>query len=172
MRSTELQGVIRIDIYARRIVGWRASRTAHAGFVLDALEQAVHDRRPAKGAGLVHHSDRPSHGLKTNRCRATGSQYLSIKYTERLAEAGMSPRSAASGTVATTPWRRRSMATSKPRSSTAALGTALKPWNTQPSNGWTGSTTAASSSPSGTSRPQRPKQTTTPLWKLKPWPCN
>ncbi|WP_454013386.1 IS3 family transposase [Aquamicrobium terrae] len=67
-----------IDAYARRIVGWRASQTAHAGFVLDALEQAVHDRRPAKGAGLVHHSDR-------------GSQYLSIKYTERLGEAGIEP---------------------------------------------------------------------------------
>ena len=67
-----------IDIYARRIVGWRASRTAHAGFVLDALEQAIHARRPAHQSGLVHHSDR-------------GSQYLSIKYTERLAEAGIEP---------------------------------------------------------------------------------
>ena len=67
-----------IDAYARRIVGWRASQTAHAGFVLDALEQAVHDRRPVKGAGLVHHSDR-------------GSQYLSIRYTERLGEAGIEP---------------------------------------------------------------------------------
>ncbi len=67
-----------IDAYARKIVGWRVSTTAHAGFVLDALEQAVHDRRPAKGAGLVHHSDR-------------GSQYLSIRYTERLAEAGIEP---------------------------------------------------------------------------------
>ena len=65
-----------VDAYARRIVGWRVSRTAHAGFVLDALEQAVHQRRP--GNGLVHHSDR-------------GSQYLSIKYTERLAEAGIEP---------------------------------------------------------------------------------
>ena len=64
-----------IDAYARKIVGWRVSTSAHAGFVLDALEQAVHVRRPAKGMGLVHHSDR-------------GSQYLSIKYTERLAEAG------------------------------------------------------------------------------------
>lgn len=45
-----------IDVYARRIVGWRASRTADAGFVLDALEQALHDRRPLD-AGLVHHSD-------------------------------------------------------------------------------------------------------------------
>ena len=67
-----------IDIYARRIVGWRASRTAHASFVLDALEQAIHERRPAHRSGLVHHSDR-------------GSQYLSIKYTERLAEAGIEP---------------------------------------------------------------------------------
>jgi putative transposase len=66
-----------IDVYARYIVGWRVSRTAHAGFVLDALEQAIHKRRPNRG-GLVHHSDR-------------GSQYLSIKYTERLAEAGVEP---------------------------------------------------------------------------------
>ena len=51
-----------IDAYARRIVGWRASRTAHAGFVLDALEQALHDRRPLHGGGLVHHSDRGSQG--------------------------------------------------------------------------------------------------------------
>ncbi len=67
-----------IDAYARRIVGWRVSRTAHAGFVLDALEQALHERRPVRGAGLVHHSDR-------------GAQYVSIKYTERLAEAGIEP---------------------------------------------------------------------------------
>ena len=67
-----------IDVFARRIVGWRASRTAHTSFVLDALEQALHDRRPAHRGGLVHHSDR-------------GGQYLSIKYTERLAEAGIEP---------------------------------------------------------------------------------
>ena len=67
-----------IDAYARRIVGWRVSSSAHAGFVLDALEQAVHDRRPDKAMGLVHHSDR-------------GSQYLSIRYSERLQEAGIEP---------------------------------------------------------------------------------
>ena len=67
-----------IDVYARFIVGWRVSRTAHAGFVLDALEQALHDRKPVGKDGLVHHSDR-------------GSQYLSIKYTERLVEAGIKP---------------------------------------------------------------------------------
>ena len=67
-----------IDTFARRIVGWRASRTAHGGFVLDALEQALHDRRPVQGAGLVHHSDR-------------GVQSVSIRYTERLLEAGIEP---------------------------------------------------------------------------------
>ena len=67
-----------IDVYARYIVGWRVSRTAHAGFVLDALEQALHDRRPIHCGGLIHHSDR-------------GSQYISIKYTERLAQAGIEP---------------------------------------------------------------------------------
>jgi putative transposase len=67
-----------IDAYARRIVGWRVSRTPHASFVLDALEQALHERRPVSRGGLVHHSDR-------------GSQYVSIKYSERLAEAGIEP---------------------------------------------------------------------------------
>jgi transposase InsO family protein len=67
-----------IDAFARRIVGWRVSRTAHASFVLDALAQALHDRQPVQGGGLVHHSDR-------------GVQYLSIRYTERLAEAGIEP---------------------------------------------------------------------------------
>ncbi len=66
-----------IDVFARRIVGWRVSRTAHAAFVLDALEQALHDRRPRKD-GLIHHSDR-------------GGQYVSIRYTERLLEAGIEP---------------------------------------------------------------------------------
>jgi transposase InsO family protein len=50
-----------IDAFARRIVGWRVSRSAHAGFVLDALEQALHERRPIRG-GLVHHSDRGVQG--------------------------------------------------------------------------------------------------------------
>jgi putative transposase len=67
-----------IDAFARRIVGWRASRTAHASFVLDALDQSLHDRRPVHRGGLVNHSDR-------------GSQYVSIRYSERLAEAGIEP---------------------------------------------------------------------------------
>ena len=63
-----------IDTSARRIVGLPADKTAHAGLVFDALEEALHDRRPVHRGGLVHHSDR-------------GSQYVSIKYTERLAVA-------------------------------------------------------------------------------------
>jgi putative transposase len=67
-----------IDVFARRIVGWRVSRSAETSFVLDALEQALFERRPFQGKGLVHHSDR-------------GSQYVSIRYTERLAAAGIEP---------------------------------------------------------------------------------
>jgi len=67
-----------IDVFARRIVGWRVSSTPHTDFVLDALEQALYERRPEGGQRLVAHSDR-------------GSQYTSIRYTERLAEAGIEP---------------------------------------------------------------------------------
>jgi putative transposase len=67
-----------IDVFARRIVGWRASSSARTDFVLDALEQALYARRPVGPDRLVHHSDR-------------GVQYVSIRYTERLAEAGLEP---------------------------------------------------------------------------------
>jgi len=67
-----------IDVFARRIVGWRASSSARADFVLDALEQALHARKPVGPDRLVHHSDR-------------GSQYVSIRYTERLVDAGLEP---------------------------------------------------------------------------------
>lgn len=67
-----------IDVFARRIVGWRVSRSAKTSFVLDALEQALCDRRPVAGGGLIHHSDR-------------GVQYVAIKYTERLQDAGVEP---------------------------------------------------------------------------------
>jgi putative transposase len=67
-----------IDVYARRIIGWRASGSPRAELVLDALEQAIYARRSKLGSGLVHHSDR-------------GVQYVSIKYSERLAEAGIQP---------------------------------------------------------------------------------
>ena len=67
-----------IDVFARRIVGWRVSSAMRTDFVLDALEQALFDRQPERADALIHHSDR-------------GSQYVSIRYTERLAEAGLEP---------------------------------------------------------------------------------
>ena len=67
-----------IDVYARRIVGWRVSSSMRTDFVLDALEQALYARQPERDGSLVCHSDR-------------GSQYVSIRYTERLAEAGIEP---------------------------------------------------------------------------------
>ena len=67
-----------IDVFARRIVGWRVSGSMTTQFVLDALEQAIRQRNPHGNKDLVHHSDR-------------GSQYLSIKYTERLTAAEIDP---------------------------------------------------------------------------------
>ena len=60
-----------IDVFARRIVGWRVSRSMRTDFVLDALEQALYARQPELSDALIHHSDQ-------------GSQYVSIRYTERL----------------------------------------------------------------------------------------
>jgi putative transposase len=65
-----------IDVFSRRIIGWRVARSMHTDLVLDALEQSLWSRSGAKG--VVHHSDR-------------GSQYLSIRYTERLTQAGVEP---------------------------------------------------------------------------------
>ena len=65
-----------IDVFARCIVGWRVSRSMQTDFVLDALEQALCDRQPERDRSLIHHSDR-------------GSQYVSIRYSERLAQAGI-----------------------------------------------------------------------------------
>ena len=67
-----------IDVFARRIVGWRVSSSLATDFVLDALEQAIYDRCGDTIDGLIHHSDR-------------GTQYLSMRYTDRLADAGIAP---------------------------------------------------------------------------------
>jgi transposase InsO family protein len=67
-----------IDVFARRIVGWRVSSSLRTDFVLDALEQAIYARGGTTPTGLVHHSDR-------------GTQYLSMRYTDRLADAGIAP---------------------------------------------------------------------------------
>lgn len=148
-----------IDTFANHIVGWRVSGSAKTDFVLDALEQALYKRRPDGDGSLVHHSDR-------------GSQYVSIRYTERLADAGIEPSVAAivtrtdgvprrpSETATTTHWPRRSMASTRPRSfAVAALGKTSRPSRWRPSNGWIGSTTADCLNPSGTSRLPRLKPT-------------
>ena len=67
-----------IDVFARRIVGWHVSASLQTDFVLDALEQAIYARSGERLDGLVHHSDR-------------GAQYLAMRYTDRLAEAGIAP---------------------------------------------------------------------------------
>lgn len=73
-----------IDVFSRRIVGWRASSSLRSDLALDALEQALYDRPIGESERLVHHSDR-------------GVQYLSIRYTERLAEAGIEPSVGSTG---------------------------------------------------------------------------
>jgi putative transposase len=82
-----------IDVFSRRIVGWRASTSLRTDLAVDALEQALYDRPIIQTGPLVHHSDR-------------GVQYLSIRYTERLARRASSRRWAARGTRTTTRWRR------------------------------------------------------------------
>ncbi len=67
-----------VGVFARRIIGWRVSRSMRMDFVLDALEQALNPRQPDVEEGLMHHSDH-------------SSQYVSIRYSERLAEAGIEP---------------------------------------------------------------------------------
>src|ERR1700757_4170388 len=133
-----------IDAYARRIVGWRVSRTAHAGFALDALEQALHDRRPLHRGGLVHHSDR-------------GSQYVSIKYTERLAEAGIEPSVGSVGDSYDNALAETINGLYKAEViHRRGPGAASKRSSSLPSNGSTGPTPAASSSRSATSLRPRP----------------
>jgi putative transposase len=147
-----------IDAFARRIVGWQVSRSAHAEFVLDALEQAIHDRRPTHKGGLVHHSDR-------------GAQYVAIRYAERLVEAGVDPSVGSvgdsydnalaetiNGLYKTEVIRRRGPGRASRRSSSP------------PSNGSTGSTTDGSSSRSETYPPPRPKPPTTHSLKSSRWP--
>ena len=67
-----------IDVFARRIVGWRVSSSLRTDFVLDALDQAIYERCGDDVGDLIHHSDR-------------GSQYLAMRYTDRLTDAGLEP---------------------------------------------------------------------------------
>ena len=141
-----------IDTYARRIAGQVVSWTAHASFVLDALEQALHDRRPVQGSRFVHHSDR-------------GSQYVSIRYTaERLAEAGVEPSVGSVGdSLRQCSRRNSSTASTRPRSSIGVdHGDHARPSSSPRSNGSTVSTIAGCWNPSATSRRPKPRSATTP----------
>ena len=146
-----------IDAYARRIVGWRVSRTAHAGFVLDALEQALHARRPVHRGGLIHHSDR-------------GSQYVSIKYTERLAEAGIEPSVGSVGDSYDNALAETVNGLYKAEVITGAgRGAHSRPSSSLLWNGSIGSTTGGSWSPSETSRRPKPRNATTPCSSSQTW---
>lgn len=90
-----------VDVFARRIVGWRLSSSMRTDFVLDALEQALYARQPECDGSLVCHSDR-------------GSQYVSIRYTERLAEAGIEPSVGSKGDSYDTPCSRPSTGSTRP----------------------------------------------------------
>jgi transposase InsO family protein len=149
-----------IDVFARKIVGWRVSTSMTTGFVLDALNQAICQRCPENGSGLVHHSDR-------------GSQYVSIKYTERLAEAGIDPSVGSVGDsydnaplgrllcnrLPGNAWPKLSLVCSKPRSSTSwVLGNLLAKSNGKPWLGSTGTTQNDCTAPSAMSHPKKQRR--------------
>ena len=143
------------DVYSRRIVGWHASRSLRTDLALNALEQAIWERHRAGVSldGLVHHSDR-------------GGQYLSIRYTERLAAddivASVGSRGDWPDNPTTTRSPSRSSGSTRPNSSaTEAPGGASTTSNWRPWNGSTGSTTAACSTTSAASRQPKPKTSTT-----------
>ena len=155
-----LRGVKVIDAYARRIVGWRVSRSAHAGFVLDALEQALHDRRPVFQAAAACPSQRQGQ-------------------PDRLDQIHRAPRRGRPRTLRGQRRRqlRQCLGRNDQRSlqgrgdpTGAALGVLWKPSSTPRSNGWTGSTTGGFSSPSATSRPPRLKPPTMPNSRNRLWP--
>jgi transposase InsO family protein len=148
-----------IDAYARRIVGWRVSRTAHAGFVLDALEQALHERRPAHrtGAWCI---------IRTEVLNTSAFDTPSAS-----PKRASSRPSAASATLTTTRSPKRSTVSTRPRSSIDAdHGARSRPSSSPRWNGSTGSTIAGCWSPSAASRQPKPRSATTPCWSSQHWP--
>ena len=145
-----------IDVFARRIVGWRVSSWMRTDFVLDALEQALYARQPERDSCLIHHSDR-------------GSQYVSIRYSERLAEAGVEPSVGSKGDSYD-----NALAETINGLYKAELIHRRAPWKTKEAVElatleWAlGSTTIACSSPSATYLPQKPRQTIAGISPVKP----
>jgi transposase InsO family protein len=118
-------------------------------FVLDALEQALYDRQPERDGSLICHSDR-------------GSQYVSIRYTERLGEAGIEPSVGSKGDSYANALAETINGLYKAELiHRRAPGRPRRRWSSRRSNGCPGSTTIACSNPSATSRLQKLRQTIT-----------
>ena len=147
-----------IDAYARRIVGWRVSRTAHASFVLDALEQALHDRRPA-ASRRARASQRPRQPIRLDQIhRAPGrSRHRAFGRQRRRQLRQCSRRN-----------DQRSLQ-GRGHPSARTMADHSRPSSSQRSNGSTGSTIAGCWSPSATSRRPKPRNATTPCWQKPPW---
>jgi putative transposase len=151
-----------IDVFSRRIVGWKAARPMSAPLVIDALTMAAWTRRHARLDGLVCHSD-------------AGSQYTSVSYTERLTEIGAAPSIGTVGTVTITRSPRPPSACSRPnctaipppRPPTAAPGAAWTTWRSPPATGPPGSAPNGCTQNSGT-RPQPRSKTVTVKTALSP----
>ena len=141
-----------VDVYSRFIVGWRVSMSLRTDLALDALEQAIWARNPKTtdpDSRLVHHSD-------------AGTQYLSIRYTQRLTEASIEPSVGSVGDSYDNALAESVIDCTRQNSSERKdHGGTLTRSSTQPSNTSTGSTTEESSNQSGTSHPPKGKPTTT-----------
>jgi transposase InsO family protein len=137
-----------IDVFARCIVGWRVSASMKTDFVLDALEQALYARAVRRDGALVHHSDR-------------GSQYVSIRYSERLAEAGIEPSVGRIGDSYDNALAETINGLYKAELiHRARPGRRARRSSWLRSNGSRGSTTIDCSTPWATSRPPKPRQPT------------
>ena len=142
-----------VDAFSRRIVGWRVASNMRTDMVLDALEMARRSRGNRRLVGLVAHAD-------------AGSQFTSVRFTERLDEIGARPfLSERSPTRSTTRWPRRPTGSTRPSASTAPTrqgpGRASRSSSSPPSPGCTGSTRTASTATAETSRPPSTRQRST-----------
>ena len=126
------------DVYSRRIVGWRVSSSMHTEFVLDALEQALYARQSGRDGELIHHSGR-------------GSRYVSIRYSERLSEAGIEPSVSSKGDSYDNVLAETINGLYEADVIHRRSWSNVKRWNWQPSNGCPGSTITGCSDLSDTS---------------------
>ena len=151
-----------IDAFARRIIGWRVATTLRTDLALDALEQALleqalYDRPLDDGTALVHHSDR-------------GLQYLSIRYSERLDEAGIEPSVGSRDDSYDNASQNRSSGCTRPKSSGAVThGDMPRRWSSRRSNGSTGLTSDGCLHRSVTCRRQSLNSSTIRRRRLPSW---